>query len=160
MMNGPIVVGTDGSATANRALLTAIDLSQRFEQPLHVVCGYHPKPVQAGGLPAEIVALMSPDSWALAVLEEAATRARIRGVHAITHAEVGSGAEAILAVAEEVDADLIVIGNRGIDSKARFVLRNVPSQVVHHAPCSVHVVNTADAGDRVDEAAPAHVARR
>jgi nucleotide-binding universal stress UspA family protein len=142
-MNGPLVIGTDGSETANRALAVAIDLAKTYEQPLHVVCGYHPQSVSTDGLPAEVASLITPDSWAESVLDDAASRARFRGFPITPHAHIGGGAEAILAVADEVDAALIVVGNRGIGSKARYVLGNVPSKVVHHARCSVHVVNTA-----------------
>ena len=76
------------------------------------------------------------------VLGEAAAQIRQSSVEVFTHAKVGNPADAILDVAEEVNADLIVVGNRGIDAKSRFILGNVPSRVVHHAPCSTYVVNT------------------
>ena len=60
-----------------------------------------------------------------------------------THGRFGRGSDAIIDVADAVGAALIVVGDRGLRSKARFVLGNVPNAVVHHAPCSVHLVRTS-----------------
>ena len=54
----------------------------------------------------------------------------------------GDPADVLLGVAEELDAAVIVVGNKGIGSLKRFVLGNVPSKVVHHAPCSIFIVHT------------------
>jgi nucleotide-binding universal stress UspA family protein len=61
-----------------------------------------------------------------------------------THAVSAHPATAILAVAEAVDADLIVVGNRGMRGRRR-VLGSIPNNVSHHAPCDVLVVDTVDA---------------
>jgi nucleotide-binding universal stress UspA family protein len=58
-----------------------------------------------------------------------------------THALPGEPAEAIVRVAEEVGADLIVVGNKGLHG-VRRVLGSVPNTVVHQAPCSVLVLDT------------------
>jgi nucleotide-binding universal stress UspA family protein len=143
-MNGPIVVGTDGSATAAHAVATATSLASTFGQPLHIVSAYKPQPARRQGVPAELSDSVTPLSWVESVLADAESRAKIAGLDVTTHAKVGNAADAILQVAEEQNADVIVIGNRGIDSKSRFVLGNVPSRVVHHATCSTFVVNTSD----------------
>ena len=59
-----------------------------------------------------------------------------------THAREGDPADAILDVAEEVKADLIVVGNKGMTGARRFLLGSVPNKVSHHAPCSVIIVRT------------------
>ena len=142
-MNGPIVVGTDGSQTAAAAVQAATTLAKTFGQPLHVVCSYRSPPVADGlALAAGVTVLTTNDGWVDGVLDDAAAQIRLSNVEVITHAKAGSPAEAILDVADEVSADLIVVGNRGIDSKSRFILGNVPSRVVHHATCSTFVVNT------------------
>ena len=82
------------------------------------------------------------DSWVKDVLSAAAEEIRQSNVEVVTHPMFGNAAEAILDVAEQVNADLIVVGNRGIGAKSRFILGNVPSRVVHHATCSTFVVNT------------------
>lgn len=142
-MNGPIVVGTDGSETAEVAVETAITLAKTFGQPLHLVCAYQDRHPADGFALSAGVALPAPDlSWVEQVLRVGADKVGGAGVEVVTHAEVGNAAEAILDVAESVHADLIVVGNRGIGSKSRFILGNVPSRVVHHATCSTFVVNT------------------
>lgn len=140
-MNGPIVVGTDGSTTATEAVMRATQLAAAFGQTLHIVHAADPQRINAKDLPAEfrgsIVA--SQDN----VLDDAASRGRQAGATVEVHQVQGDAAEAILDVAEQVGADLIVVGNKGIGSVKRFVLGNVPSKVVHNSPCSTHVVHTS-----------------
>jgi len=58
------------------------------------------------------------------------------------HAREGEPADAILDVAEEINADLIVVGNKGMTGARRFLLGSVPNKVSHHAPSSVIIVRT------------------
>jgi len=51
-------------------------------------------------------------------------------------------ADAILDVAEEQEADLVVVGNKGMTGAKRFLLGSVPNKVSHHAPCSVLIIRT------------------
>ena len=139
-MNGPIVVGTDGSETAGRAVKAAIALARTAQQPLHIVSAYQPQPAPSG-LPSEF-AYLSSTSMVDSVLADAVSRATLAGVRASSHPKVGFAADAIIDVAHEVGATLVVVGSRGIGSMMRFVRANVPSKVVHHAPCSTYVVQT------------------
>lgn len=141
-MNGPIVVGTDGSETATHAATKAIALARAFRQDLHVVSAYRPTTGLAGDVPAEFAGVVSSRSRVDAILDDICSRARANDLTAVPHAIVGDAADAILSVAEEVKADLIVVGNKGIGSLKRFVLGNVPSKIVHNATCSTHVVHT------------------
>jgi len=68
--------------------------------------------------------------------------ARAAGVEVRTHPIQGDPAEAILSVAEEIKADLIVVGNKGMTGARRYILGSVPNNVSHHAPCSVIIVRT------------------
>jgi nucleotide-binding universal stress UspA family protein len=138
-VGGPIVVGTDGSETATAALLEAIRLADKLGDELHIVSAYQPLS-SAAGLPAEYE--IRSDSAVSAVLDDAKARARVGGVTAEVHARTGDPAEVLLDVAEEINASVIVVGNKGIGSVKRFVLGNVPSKVVHHSPCSTYVVHT------------------
>jgi nucleotide-binding universal stress UspA family protein len=77
----------------------------------------------------------------LALLESARGSAQAAGVAQVeTFARVGDAADAILDVAEEQGADLIVVGNKGMTGATRFLLGSVPNKVSHHAPCSVLIV--------------------
>jgi nucleotide-binding universal stress UspA family protein len=140
-VNGPIVVGTDGSDTATAAVEEAIQLFAALKQPLHVVSAYKPLPAGGGeGIPPEFS--IRSDSAVQGILDDAAARARVRGVKANVHARKGDPAEAILDIAEEIGASVIIVGNKGIGSLKRFVLGNVPSKIVHNSPCSTYVVRT------------------
>ncbi len=139
---GPIIVGTDGSDTATTAVREAIEMAKAFDVPLHVVSVYRPQTVATSGVPAEFADAVRPDSQVQAVLGDALARARQSGVKAESHAvTAGDAAEALLDLADDLGAGLIVVGNKGIGSVRRF-LGNVPSKVVHHAPCSTFVVHT------------------
>jgi nucleotide-binding universal stress UspA family protein len=76
-----------------------------------------------------------------AILEHAASQVRNAGLQVETHATPGSGAEAIIQVAEGQSADLIVVGSRGMKGTRRL-LGSVPNNVAHHAPCAVLIVQT------------------
>ena len=75
-------------------------------------------------------------------LETAVGAAKEAGVEANAHAREGDPADAILDVAEETGADLIVVGNKGMTGARRFLLGSVPNKISHHAPCGVYIVRT------------------
>ncbi len=77
-----------------------------------------------------------------AILAEAEREVSEAGVKVHTFARQGEPADAILDVAEEQGADLIVVGNKGMTGAKRFLLGSVPNKVSHHAPCSVLIVRT------------------
>ena len=76
-------------------------------------------------------------------MREAATAAEAAGLQVRTFARQGDPADAILDVAEEQHADLIVVGNKGMTGAKRFLLGSVPNRVSHHAPCSVLIIRTS-----------------
>ena len=78
-----------------------------------------------------------------ATLREAAAESEAAGVATETYARQGDPADAILDVAEERGADLIVVGNKGMTGAKRFLLGSVPNKVSHHAPCSVLIIRTS-----------------
>jgi nucleotide-binding universal stress UspA family protein len=143
-MFSSIVVGTDGSKTADRALTRALELARLTGARLHVVSAYAPAPARvSGGPPAAEAAEWSiqPDFEVEAVLDRAGGHARSQGVEIDVHSPKGDPADAILAVAREIDADLIVLGSRGMQG-ARRVLGSVPNKVSHRAPCDLLIVHT------------------
>jgi nucleotide-binding universal stress UspA family protein len=86
---------------------------------------------------------VNPREDVLALLDVARQEAEAAGVHEVeTFARVGDAADAILDVAEEQAADLIVVGHKGLTGATRFLLGSVPNKVSHHAPCSVLIVRT------------------
>jgi nucleotide-binding universal stress UspA family protein len=73
-------------------------------------------------------------------LARAEAEAESQGVELMTHAREGEPAQALLSVADEQDADLIVVGARGLTGLERFLLGSVTSKLAHHAPCSLMIV--------------------
>lgn len=142
-----IVVGTDGSDTAEEALRQAIEMARLTGATLGIVSAYQPvskRRVQgeAAGAPADIQNQINPNEDVNLVLDAAAAKARAAGVDVTTHPVQDDPADAILNVAEKVDADLIVVGNKGMTGARRYLLGSVPNNVSHHAPCSVIIVRT------------------
>jgi nucleotide-binding universal stress UspA family protein len=143
-----IVVGTDGSDTAGEAVDQAIDLAKVTGASLGIVSAFQPvskRRVQseAEGAPADIAHEIGPREDVNLVLDAAAAKARAAGIGDVTtHPVEADPADAILNVAEEIKADLIVVGNKGMTGARRYLLGSVPNNISHHAPCSVMIVQT------------------
>jgi nucleotide-binding universal stress UspA family protein len=142
-----IVVGTDGSETAAEAFRQAVDLAKLAGAQLSIVSAYAPVSSrkvkdQQRDAPADVQYEIGPREDVNLVLDAAAADARKEGIEVQTHALEGDPAEAILNVAEETKADLIVVGNKGMTGARRFLLSSVPNNISHHAPCSVIIVRT------------------
>jgi nucleotide-binding universal stress UspA family protein len=142
-----IVVGTDGSDTANQAVRQAVDLAGAVGAKLELVSAYEPVPAQRlqeerRQAPEDLQWAINPREDVDATLEAAAKLARDAGVQVDVYARQGDPADAILDVAEEQEADLIVVGNKGMTGAKRFLLGSVPNKVSHHAPCSVMIIRT------------------
>jgi nucleotide-binding universal stress UspA family protein len=78
-----------------------------------------------------------------ATLAAAAAVFAAAGVEVELYAQRGDPADAILDVAEERGADLIIVGNRGRTGAKRFLLGSVPNRLSHYAPCAVLIIRTA-----------------
>jgi nucleotide-binding universal stress UspA family protein len=139
-----IVVGTDGSETATKALKDAAKLAAQTDAELHIVSGYHAKTglrVTGAGSNVEGWMVSSVDEVA-GILSDAADIARREKVTIKTHNEEGDPAKALVTIAKQVEADLVVVGNRGMKGVKRFVLGSVPNDVAHKAPCAVLILKT------------------
>lgn len=142
-----IVVGTDGSETAAQAVAQAIELAKAFGAQLSIVSAYSPASGRRGQgeqseAPADVQYEVGPREDVILVLDAAAAEAKGAGIEVTTHPVEGDPADAILNVAEETKADLIVVGNKGMTGARRYLLGSVPNNVSHHAPCSVIIVRT------------------
>lgn len=142
-----IVVGTDGSGTAGEAVRQAVDLARTVGAKLELVSAYEPVPAQRlreerRDAPEDLQWAITPREDVDATLDAAAAIAREAGVDVTVYPRQGDPADAILDVAEERDADLIVVGNKGMTGAKRFLLGSVPNKVSHHAPCSVLIIRT------------------
>jgi nucleotide-binding universal stress UspA family protein len=97
---------------------------------------------EQAGAPADVQYEIGPREDVNLVLDAAAAEAKKAGIEVQTHPVEADPTDAILNVAEEVKADLIVVGNKGMTGARRYLLGSVPNNVSHHAPCSVLIVRT------------------
>jgi nucleotide-binding universal stress UspA family protein len=158
-----ILVGTDGSPTAMRAVDMASRLAAKLGVRPTIVCAFEPPtedemdrlrsdpndPVaqwDAGRVVRE-----TPDEfkWRIAgaahaddILDRAADRAAKAGADPEVKVLEGSPAETLIASAEEEGFDLICVGNVGMAGAKRFKLGNVPHRVSHHATTDVLILKT------------------
>lgn len=124
-MYSRILVGTDGSATAAKAVERAVSLAKATGATVTVV--------SAG-----------PKEHAQQVARQAADEHTQAGVTVEAKAISGEPATALLDEAAEGAYDLLVVGNKGMTGASRFLLGSVPNKVSHHAPCALLIVHTTD----------------
>lgn len=130
-----ILLATDGSREAELAATTAAQLVKATGSELHVV-HVDPQYVYARAVRTE-----ETEEVARKVLDEQVGRLRKEGVEvAKAHLRAGLPAEVIVALAEDMEAGLIVIGSRGLGGMRRALVGSVSMNVVRHAHCSVLVV--------------------
>jgi nucleotide-binding universal stress UspA family protein len=143
-MIAKIAVGTDGSETAAKAVDFAIEMAERYGSELVVVSSYHPVPEdrlakEQADAPLEVQWSINPMEDVEAILRDVEEKAKERGVKTVSEAREGSPAEVLCEIAGDHDADVLVVGNKGMH---RRVLGSVPNTVSHKAPCSVMIVKT------------------
>jgi nucleotide-binding universal stress UspA family protein len=159
-----VIVGTDGSESSFRAVEQAAAVAKDSGATLVIACAYSApkgegeqsgtmrgawkgsKPNPSGrdrdalGDEAYKVTGSSP---AEGVLQDASDRARKVGVKKIeTDAVAGDPVDALVDLISKHKADLIIVGNRGLNSLAGRLLGSVPANVSHRAPCDVLIVHT------------------
>ena len=140
-----IAVGTDGSDTASRAVEFAMDMAERYGAKLVIGSAYTPvsedrlrkEQVDA---PQEIQWSINPSEDVDRTLREAEETAKERGLKYASEARNGDPADVLCDIAEAHEADVLVVGNKGME---RRILGSVPNSVSHKAPCSVMIVKTA-----------------
>ena len=159
-----ILVGSDGSPTAMRAVDAACSLAAELGITPVIVCAFQPpteqelEQLRAGsgdaiaqwGAGKTVTSTPEEFRWRIAgatqaedVLDRAKQHAADRGVDAETRAVEGGAAESLIAVAESEGFDLIVVGSVGMSGAKRFMLGNVPHRISHHAPTDVLILRTA-----------------
>jgi nucleotide-binding universal stress UspA family protein len=140
-----IVTGTDGSPTATVALRKAIELAKLSGAALHVVHAHKTVALHNASSLVGTVDVQGVNEGIRAdsarVCADAIAIAEREGVEIHAHSTDGDAADMLIAVAADCDADLMVIGNRGMTG-ARRLLGSVPNKVSHHCPCSLLIVDT------------------
>ena len=144
-MVGTIAVGTDGSDTASKAVDFALDMAEKYGAQIVIASAYSPVPEdrlrkEQADAPQEIQWSINPSEEVDATLRKVEEQAGERGLKYASEARNGDPADVICEIAEAHDADIIVVGNKGMH---RRILGSVPNSVSHNAPCSVMIVKTA-----------------
>ncbi len=142
-MFSKIVAGTDGSDTAAAVVALAVKLARQNDAALHLVVGVHSPAAVA--VPSGGASVSDPSGGAQ--LRNAAQRMLenvaegVENLDVEIHIESGNPADVIVRVADEVGADLIVVGSKGM-SGTRRIMGSVPNRVAHKAGCHVLVAKT------------------
>jgi nucleotide-binding universal stress UspA family protein len=136
-MISTIAIGTDGSATAGKAVDVGTEMARRFDAEVVLLSVFRGSPPSTLD---ETQWAFNPDARLREILTRTERRLERQGIGCTTLIGEGDPAKTLVQLAEECDADVLVIGNRGMD---RRVLGSVPNSVAHKAPCSVLVVKTS-----------------
>ncbi len=141
-----VVVGSDGSATAELAVKNAAEIAAEHGARLIIVTAYSPR----GNELARQSTIPEDVRWAVAEVNQAEERVRagvrlaaeVGVTRTVTQAVAGSPADVLLDAAESFGADLLVVGSKGLTPNAHSVLGSVAASVAHHAPCDILIVHT------------------
>jgi nucleotide-binding universal stress UspA family protein len=139
-MLSTIAVGTDGSDTAKKAVAEAIELAKRYDAELVLISAFQDSGTAPEDEPDERQWAYSTSAQLQAILSRLKSDLKAEGLSCRTLSAEGDPADVIVELAEECNADALVIGNKGMH---RRVLGSVPNSITHKAPCSVFVVKTS-----------------
>jgi nucleotide-binding universal stress UspA family protein len=134
-----VVVGTDGSATAETAVQHAGKLAADHGARLVIVTAYETPVDQRDG--AKNVA--DRDQAEEKAMYAKTLASDLGATRIVVQAVSGSAPDVLISTATDVGADVIVVGSKGLTGASRFVLGSVASAVSHHAPCDVLIVQTS-----------------
>ena len=139
-----IVVGTDGSDSARRAVENAVSLAAADRARLVVVTAFEGHDGDADDrIPQDVRWMINDRTAAEGHARKGRELAHDEGVDdVVVQAVEGDPAAMLLETAEDFSADLIVVGSVGLTASTRYILGSVASSVLHHAPCDVLVVHT------------------
>jgi nucleotide-binding universal stress UspA family protein len=143
-----VVVGTDGSETAELAVRHAVDLAKAFGSRLTIVTAFTPRPEEEAKrlqeAPEDVRWAITDATSADERARRARTIARDAGVDDVVMRVDGADpASLLIDAADDSGGDVIVVGSKGMTSAKRFVLGSVPNKISHHARCDVVIVHTA-----------------
>ena len=139
-----VAVGTDGSDTAAKAVEFALDLAGRYEAKIVFLSAYRPVAEdrlkrEARDAPEDVQWQINPAEDVEPALRDAEDDARERGLDTTSEASEGDASKVLVDLASKHNADVLVIGNKGMRRK---VLGSVPNSVSHNAGCHVIIVKT------------------
>jgi nucleotide-binding universal stress UspA family protein len=143
-MVNTVAVGTDGSETATKAVEFAVDLAKRYGARLVVISSYRPVSEtqvfkDQADAPQEVQWEINPEQEVNDILAQAESHGHAAGLEVTTIATQGNPADVLITQSAEQGADIIVVGNKGMQ---RRILGSVPNTIAHKADCSVVIVKT------------------
>jgi nucleotide-binding universal stress UspA family protein len=118
-----ILVGTDGSPTAGRAVARAVEVAAATGARLTILS-------------------VDREERGRKIVDEVAKEHRDSGVDIDTKVIAGDPASVLVDESEQGGYDLLVVGNKGMTGASRFFLGSVPNKVSHHAPTALLIVRT------------------
>jgi nucleotide-binding universal stress UspA family protein len=142
-----VLVGTDGSQSSYRAVGRAAGIARDSAARLVIVCAYTPATKREVAAAEDVLGDEAYHVVGSAPAEEtlrtAAERAAANGADPVERAAVeGEPVKALLSMLDKYGADLLVVGNRGLNTLAGRLLGSVPADVSRRAPCDVLIVHT------------------
>ena len=140
-----IVVGTDGSKSSLLAVERAGAIAAAFDATLIIGCAYYENNEDASKTLRQDSVTILGDETAQKNLAAGEEPAKSAGATKIEKAvRPGTPVEALMAIVNENNADLLVVGNRGINSLTGRLLGSVPADVARQSDCDVMIVHTVD----------------
>ena len=141
-MFNKILVATDGSQYSDKALEYAVNIAKAFGAKLYIVHVVEEDKVALASSAIPITTNIIDDLVRIGneILSRAREYARSRGIDAEVILARGNAADKILETADKINADLIIVGSRGLKGLARFLLGSVSERVVRHSNKPVLVV--------------------
>ena len=142
-----ILVGTDGSETSLRAVERAAELAADAGATLVIVCAFIPSPDKATAREQDILGSEAYQVVGSAPAEETLRTARERAAAAgatsiETEVIQGRPADSLVGAVKQHAADLLVVGNRGLNTIAGRIIGSVPLDVARHSPIDILIVHT------------------
>lgn len=142
-----IAAGTDGSESSLQAVRTAAEIAVAFDATLVVVCAHYESTGSVLNTPqvdVSSIPVASRDSAEQYLADAKAAAEAVGAVEVKTHTEDGAPAEVLLDVVDRFNVDLLVVGNRGVNTLTGRVFGNIPTGVARRAGVDVMLVNTED----------------
>lgn len=138
-----VVVGSDGSKSSLLAVERAARIAAAFDADLIIATAYYASDEEAARTPRMDSVTILGDEQARVNLEEAEAHARSAGAQRVQIAtRAGTPVEALMGVVNNFDADLLIVGNRGINTLTGRLLGSVPADVARQSDCDVMIVHT------------------
>ena len=138
-----IVVGTDGSKSSMLAVERAARIAAAFDATLIIGCAYYEDKEEASKTLRQDSVTILGDDKAQQNLESASDAARAVGAKSVeTTIRPGTPVQALMSIVNDNKADLLVVGNRGINSLTGRLLGSVPADVARQSDCDVMIVHT------------------